>query len=256
LRHEHDVPLREEDALIEVPSEDFIGGYYEREYYICVLFGVNSVAGPRRGAEALLPAKFRLPVANCPHPSVRPHPVAAAWQAPAEDETVDIENDQKFITFHRCVTVEEFERGTRVTLDQPIVIFAKRERRFEMSVVSSATFTYGHAEMWTAREWGHMSVESGDPLIVTYQDGRLVLSSIAFAVWIVRGWYVESFARRHMQLDDRFDLGSFSSPFEEVQAARRIQRFWRRRSCDPHHPVGNRLLRLEFERAGLVGCGG
>jgi hypothetical protein len=100
--------------------------------------------------------------------------------------------------------------------------------------------------MWDARECGNMCVDSGDPLIVTFLDGRLVLSSIAFSVWIVRGWYMDPYGSRPDPMEDRFGFGSFAIPFVEVGAARRIQRFWRKLRCDPHHPVGNKLLRMDF----------
>ena len=242
------IPLGEDDEIIEVSSDDLMGGFRDRESFRCVLFGVNGVAEPRRGGEAFLPLMLRLPVANTPHPSLRPHPAWPGWKDHRYDETPDVDDDQKYITFHRCVRVDEFERGTRVTLDQPIVIFAKRERRFDMSVVSSATFSYGRAGMWDAREYGNLSVDSGDPLIVTFFDGRLVLSSIAFSVWVVRGWYMDPYGRRPDPTEDRFGFGSFAIPFVEVGAARRIQRFWRRLRCDPHHPVGNKLLRMDFAK--------
>jgi hypothetical protein len=231
------VPIGESDAVIEVLSYETVGR--AREYFKCVLFGVNAVAVGR----GLLAAQFRMPVANIPHPSVRPHPAAAG--AYSRDETPEVDNDQKYITFNRCVAVEEFERGTRVTLDQPIVILEKPGRRFEMSVVSAATGSRGCAGMLGVIESGRMSVDMSDRIVITSCDGALVLSSIAFAVWIVRGWYVDPYGRR----SPSGCLGSFSAPFAEVGAATRIQRFWRRRRCDPNHPVGNKLLRLDYEKA-------
>lgn len=244
-------PVADGDAVIEVPVDDLIGPFGDRPFFRCVLFGVNSVAKARPGSEAYLPVKLRIPVANTPHVTLRRHRVAPAWQSACEDEAVDVDKDQKYVTFHRDVDVEEFTRGTRVTLDQPIVFFAKRERRFHMSVVSAATFSYGSSSLWEARDWGCASVDSGDPLVVSYFGGRLVLSSIQFEVWIVRGWYLEPYGRREAPpADEGFFWGSFRTPFVEVGAARRIQRFWRKLRCDPHHPVGNRLLRRDFEKAG------
>lgn len=240
-------PLGSGDAVIDVPIDELIGPLGNRAAFRCVLFGVEAVARPRPGPEVYLPVKLRLPVANCPHVSLRRHPVSSAWQSACEDEAVDVDKDQKYVTYHRDVSVEEFRRGTRVTLDQPIVFFAKRERRFPMSVVSAATFSYGSSSLWEARDWGCASVDSGDQLVVSFYGGRLILSSIQFEVWILRGWYLAPYGPRKDQLGDGFSWGSFETPFVEVGAARRIQRFWRRLRYDPHHPVGNRLLRTRFE---------
>ena len=235
------VPIGERDAVIEVLSYESWGR--AREYFNCVLFGVNAVALEAGGGRcSFMPAQFRMPVANSPHPSVRPHPAAAGQ---SRDEMPEVYNDQKYITFNRSVAVEEFERGTRVTLDQPIVILEKPGARFEMSVVSAATGSRGCAGMRGVLEAGRMSVDTSDRIVITSWDGSLELSSIAFAVWIVRGWYVDPYGRRPRS----GYLGSFSAPFAEVGAARRIQGFWRRRRCDPNHPVGNKLLRLDYEKA-------
>jgi hypothetical protein len=244
-------PVGDGDAVVEVPVDGIMGVLGDTAVFRCVLFGVNSKDEAAPGTEPFLPLKLRIPVANAPHLSLRPHPACLAWQGDCEDESVDVDKDQKFITFHRDVRVEEFSRGTRVTLDQPVVFFAKRERMFEMSVVSAATFTRGATSLWEARHWGCASVDSADPLIVSYYDGRLFIAAIKYAVWILRGWYLDPYRPccrgDDRSADDAFYWGGFQTPFVEVCAARRIQRFWRRLRCNPHHPVGNKLLRLEFK---------
>lgn len=237
--HVPDFPVGEHDAIIDIPSLDV-----SDDSVRCVLFDVLKPLEVTR--PPLLPVRLRLPCStSVPHASVF-----------GDDEIEDRGGTgrERDLLASRLAQVSEAPWGVRVHFDRPVVFFRQPNR--EMSVVSAVTGTAGSLVVDPAC----FDVNGETEQCFILFSGKEFQVFFERPLWILKGIYME-YSEVYFRADYE-DFWTFGRPFFEVvaarvvqrawknfrraKAARVVQREWKRLACDPHHPVGNRLLRKHF----------
>ena len=275
IGHVPDFPVGENDLMVEIPTKKLQGGNLR-----CVLFDVLRSKFSEASSAALpITIEFEPRTSRdwITLPFIQPgdhfrgeqacggEQIGGEQTCGGEQACGEQTGTKKVLCADRRAQVSESARGIHLTFDRPIVMFApfkygKQRTRIGLGARRDPNIK---AFDWPKKflavdefDWPHgASMAMFDERVFKWSKNKLKcveLFDLHSRILVLRGIYLPApeFASQEYYIrwgnespsDAEYEslYGLFSV---EACAARVIQRAWGRVSCDPHHKVGERVLR-------------